>query len=67
MNTLYFVKFYHKTASNQVVFLFTANSPEFAERKGFEHISEEYRGDYRIAEVTAICQTPDAVPCFEPC
>lgn len=67
MQTLYFVKFQNKHECDQIVFLFTADSPESAESLGLAHIAETYRGNYKLSEVTAVCQTPDVVTAFEPC
>lgn len=67
MNTLWFVKFDSLRDCNQVVFLTTADSQDLAEHNGWQRITPEYRDLYKLAEVTAVCQTPDTVEGFEPC
>lgn len=67
MQTLWFFKAQHKKECAQVVFLITADTEEDAVAKGFNGISPNYRENYKLAECTAVCQTPDTVNIFEPC
>lgn len=73
LNTLYFVKFEHKTDFDRIVFCVTVG-PDIAEKqaqaaeiKGRLSIADHCRADYKLVTVEAICRTPDAVDGFEPC
>lgn len=72
---LWFVKFYNRTNSDQVVFNFTL--PQSAtEGQAFEHgrtmfnVSQEgvsYANQYTNGQAEIVCRTTDTVICFEPC
>lgn len=67
MNTLWFFKARQRGGSEQIVFLFTADSEQEAVQRGFSMIAEFCRHEFEVVEATRVCQTPDIVECFEPC
>lgn len=68
MNTLFFVKFRPlgtHVVGEQAVFLVTATDDDAAVARARERLTTP--GAWRVAEVTAVCSTPDDVKGFEPC
>jgi hypothetical protein len=69
MKTLYFVKFVtiNPQAASPIVFLLTADNHSIVQCDAWELVADHCRMDYKLKEVTPICQTEDDIIPFEPC
>ena len=66
---LWFTKFENQSF-DVIVFVFSGpeiDDEEAAEQYGRSMIDERWASQYSAKRVEVICETPDVVPCFEPC